>query len=397
MKRVLITATTYPLTIGDSQPRFIHDLAKGLRSKFTVCVLVPRGPGAKSDETLEDVSIRRYSYFYKKFESLVYGGGILENLKYNRWNYLLIPFLFAAQFYAIHQYVRKHDVHIINAHWIVPQGLVSVVLKELFGLQVKVIVTSHGGDLYGLQGRFLNKVKRWVIERADAVIVVSAAMREYCYQELGVNKEVAIRVRSMGVDLDRKFTCEKAMSDRNGLIFVGRLVEKKGVSILINTMSILNSRGNNIRLNIVGSGPELNALQKLACSLGVEQHVTFLGAKQSNEIPDILNSHQIFVMPSKTALGGDQEGLGLVAVEAMGCGCAVISSDLKPIRDVVEDGVNGLTFSSGDPIDLANKIESLLGDNASLTKFADTGRESVYEKFNWTKVSSEYAEIFDQI
>jgi glycosyltransferase involved in cell wall biosynthesis len=197
----------------------------------------------------------------------------------------------------------------------------------------------------------------------------------------------------MGVDLDEVFTPGDAANTRDGLIFVGRLVEKKGVEYLIEAMAILGSECPQLKLTVVGDGPLSETLKALAQTRGVSDRVRFLGSVRNEEVPGYLRAAAIFVMPSVVAESGDQEGLGLVAVEAQGCGCAVVASDLPAVRDTVIDGQTGLMARPADAADLAEKIALLLEDNALRKILAETGRNHALERFNWTAVGSRYAGI----
>ncbi len=203
------------------------------------------------------------------------------------------------------------------------------------------MITSHGGDLFALNGVLLNPVKRWILQRADAITVVSQAMKEYC-EQLGVSSE-HIMVRSMGVDLVKRFTLgDMEWTQRRDMMFVGRLVEKKGVENLIRAMPILLKHHPETHLRIVGDGPLRTELEALASTLKLETKVTFMGRVANSNIPPLLRSTQIAIIPSIVATSGDQEGLGLVAVEAMVCGCAVVASDLPALRDVITHEQTGL-------------------------------------------------------
>ena len=102
-------------------------------------------------------------------------------------------------------------------------------------------------------------------------------------------------------------------------------------------------------------------------------------------------------MPSVVAASGDQEGLGLVAIEAMGCGCAVVASDLPTVRDSVSDGETGLMVSPGDPSDLAAKIATLLVDDELTAKLAANGRRYALEHFDWQRVGDGYAQLIKRM
>ena len=119
------------------------------------------------------------------------------------------------------------------------------------------------------------------------------------------------------------------------LMFVGRLVEKKGVGDLIAAMPAILAKRPEARAVIVGHGPLEDRLKTQAAVLGVADAVSFAGHKTNQELPDILRSASLAVMPFCVAGNGDVEGLELAAVEAMGCGLPVIVGDVAAIHDVV--------------------------------------------------------------
>ena len=103
---------------------------------------------------------------------------------------------------------------------------------------------------------------------------------------------------------------------------------KKGVAFLIEAVAILAERYPALMLNIIGDEPLRESLESLPIELSVQDKVHFIGSVLNEEVPDFLRATRISVMPSVVASSGDQEGLGLVAVEALGCGCAVVAFDL---------------------------------------------------------------------
>jgi len=397
--KLLVLASTFPRWEGDTEPRFVESLSFELARAFDVVVLAPHCRGAASEELFvnegREISVRRYRYCFPALETLAYDGGMLSRVRQNPFRLLLLPLFLIAQLFAIVRLQREFRFDVIHAHWIIPQGVVAAVLRAWFRSTPPVLVTSHGGDLYALRGRILERLKRWVLRRADAVTVVSDAMREYCEQQ-GIAPDRII-VQSMGVDLESKFTPGDSASARDGLIFVGRLVEKKGVAHLIEAMAILAERYPDLSLNIVGDGPLRESLETLAAKLGVQASVHFTGSVLNEEVPDYLRAAAISVMPSVVASSGDQEGLGLVAVEALGCGCAVVAFDLPAVRDTIKNGETGLMAEPGNAADLANKIATLLDDDKLRADLAETGRQYAIRKFNWKAVGLSYTNIISDL
>lgn len=394
-RNVLVLTSTLPRWAGDPEPGFVSYLSRELARSHTVKVLAPYYPGTLRHETLfhgnDSVEVFRFRYFIPGLQSLAYDGGILAKIRHNPLNLILVPFFIAAQLYSVAKLQRQFNFDVIHAHWIIPQGLVACIYRTLWRHSPPVIITSHGGDLYALRGMFLNRVKRWILSRATSVTVVSQAMRPHCI-DLGCD-EAKISVRPMGVDLEKTFTPGDGTIVRHGLIFVGRLVEKKGVEYLVRAMSRLVETSPELMLVIIGSGPDQPKLLNLTHELHLDNNIEFVGSLSNTELPDRFRAAQIAIMPSVIAESGDQEGLGLVAVEAMGCGCAVVASDLPAVRDAVLDGETGLMAIPGDATSLAEKISTLLANDDLRRRLAANGRDYALQKFDWKVVGKGYAEL----
>jgi len=304
---------------------------------------------------------------------------------------MLLPLFLISQLASVLRLCRNRDLAAIHAHWVVPQGFVVAILRVAYRRCPPILITSHGGDLYALRGGLLERLKRWVLGKADTVTVVSTAMLDYCEERGFVAGRIF--VQSMGVDLQNTFTPGDGSVPRHGIVFVGRLVEKKGVSYLIEAMRLLAQTHQDARLTIIGDGPLRESLVAAARRLGVGERIRFVGSVRNEDVPDYLRSAAIAVMPSVVAESGDQEGLGLVAVEAMGCGCAVVASDLPAVRDTVIDGETGLMAKPADAADLAGKISTLLEDEPLRRRLAESGRCHALAKFTWSAVGSSYSGI----
>ena len=393
MHTILVLTSTYPRWTGDTEPAFVHSLCRELARHYSVTVLAPHYPGASRREVMDEVTVIRFRYFLPFAERLAYDGGIVANLKNNRLKLLLVPFFLASQFAAFCRLCARHKFDLIHAHWVIPQGLVAVLGRIVVCRKASILCTSHGGDLFSLKGGLAQAMKRYVFGRCDRVTVVSRAMKEHL-QRMGW-KTHHVSVQSMGVDLAGRFTPDSNAAREADIVFVGRLVEKKGVKTLIEAVSYLIPEQPSLRLRIVGDGPEKALLVQLAEKLNVTEHIDFIGAIPNEEVPAFYRSARIAVVPSVVASDGDQEGLGLVAVEALGCGCATIVSDLPALRDVVRDAETGLVFPAGNSIELGRKIRQLLADEELLERLAGNGRTHVMQHFDWKHIGNRYHRIME--
>jgi glycosyltransferase involved in cell wall biosynthesis len=387
---LLVLTSTYPRWPGDPEPGFVHELAKRLTDRFRVLVLGPHAPGARTSETLDGVEIVRYRYAPEKWETLVNDGGIVANLQRSRWKALLVPSFLGMQLWSAWRLLRGRRVDVIHAHWLVPQGLVAAILQYLPGCKVPFVATSHGADLYALKGRALGGLKRHVVAKASAVTVVSEAMRSSVLR-MGADP-ADVHLRPMGVDLETRFIPDPdTKRSQSELLFVGRLVEKKGLRHLLDAMPRVLARYPAATLTIAGFGPERQALEEQALRLGLASHIRFLGAVPQKELPTLYRGAVVFVAPFVEASSGDQEGLGLVLVEAIGCGCPVIAGDVPAVRDV-------LGTRSGNRIDptktdrLADAIIAVMDDPQAALGEAERLRATLAGRLDWRKVADGYAQ-----
>ena len=381
--------TTYPRWRGDTEPAFVHYLSRDLQDAFEVHVLAPHTLNAKIMEMLDGVHVHRFRYLPVTWQRLAYEGGIVPRLKQNKWLVLQIPFLFFFMFWSGLRLAKKYKVDVIHAHWVIPQGFIALLIKRFCSRSSRVIVTSHGADLFSLNNTFLNRLKTQVFARADCVTVVSQAMRTFCQNDLGVRR--VIHVRSMGIDCKNIFLDRVDHAGRSGFIFAGRLVEKKGVSYLLQAFARLIKERPDEKLLVVGDGTEKRTLMKLSQTLGLEENVTFQGAVETEELADLFNQTAVAIMPSVIAADGDQEGLGLVAAEALACGCITLVSNLPAIRDVHDDAF--LQFRQADMESLYQALARVLNEPAEARRRSRLLQQKVIRLFDWSQVADEYKNL----
>lgn len=364
------------------------ELAKRLTGHFEVTVLAPHAPGASLQESMEGVSVHRFRYCVSCCEVLAYNGGIMGNLAKNRWRFLLVPLFLFSEGYSLVRLTRKLRPDVIHAHWLIPQGMVAVCAGMLCrGRRPALVCTAHGSDLLGLPGGLFAWLKAWTIARLGRLAVVSEALRARAAE---LAPQHSAEVLPMGVDLSARFTPPAASArTHHEILCVGRLVEGKGVRHLIAAMPQVLMRHPDARLTIAGDGPDRQQLEACAETLGLAGKVAFPGALENEALPSLYGRAAVFVLPS---LG---EGLGLTAIEALGCECPVVASDLAAVREVVIDGVTGLLCRPGDPGGLAAKIIWLLDHPEQRAAMAHAGRQHVAEKYGWETVARNYRQLFD--
>jgi len=395
--RVLVLTSTFPRWENDTEPAFIFELSRRLTVSFDVTVLSPRTPGSKRKENMAGLRVIRFPYFFSQWEKLaMHGGGILNQLKTNPAYYLMVPFFLLGQLLAIIRLVRNEHFDLIHAHWLIPQGFIAALGMWIAGKNVPLLCTSHGGDLFALKGKGLQRLKRRIMDKSAALTVVSKAMKKTVV-DMGVAPD-KVEVIPMGVDLKGLFTPDPGVQRKTDeLLFVGRLVEVKGLQILLDAMPKVLAKHPGIRLVVAGAGPLESELRASAAKLNMTDRVDFLGMVPQSKLPLLYQQATLAVFPFIVTKSGVQEGFGLVVVEAMGCCCPVIAGDLPAIQDTVVHEENGLIFPSGNAQVLADSILKLLDDPEFRARLAGEGRKSVVQNFDWEIIAGKYSHIYQEL
>jgi glycosyltransferase involved in cell wall biosynthesis len=388
-KRLLVVTSTFPRWKDDDDPPFVFELCNRLKTDYHIYVLAPHFPGAKTEEKFDEIYVKRFRYFFEPFERLAYQGGILAKLKKSPLLCGLLPFFFMGEILALIKCLRHYRFHLIHAHWLIPQGLSALLACRLINFCTPLLCTSHGGDLFGLQGIMLNQLKRLVLTRATAVTVVSRAMLNEMRQ-IRVNHSKA-HVIPMGVDLESRFVPSEKKKKNIPLLFVGRLVKKKGVQYLIDSLPLILAKHPQAHLVVVGDGPEKGNLKLRSVDLGISDHVYFLGAVKNKHLPALYQASDVVVFPSI------MEGFGLVVVEALGCECATVTTDLPAMQDIIANGKTGLVVPQKNIRELADKIICLLDDPKLRRSLGREGRRFVLKNYDWNIIKQKYVDLIESM
>ena len=286
--------------------------------------------------------------------------------------------------------LRDHDPDLIHAHFF-NDGKDAVELGSR--LQLPVVTTVHGHDITKYDNAIAqSRASRHFFERVDRVIAVSRYIARTAL-ERGCPESKLVQ-HYIGIDLE-KFTQQKAESEQPSLLFVGRLVEKKGCTYLLRAMEKLLPQFPEMELTIIGEGGLGRALQR-----EVEERrlrVDFVGAASPAEIRRQLARSWLFVAPSITASDGDSEGLGMVFLEAQAMQTPVVSFRSGGVVEAVEDGVTGLLCEERDVEQLAENIAALLDNSGLRHNMGQQGRLRVTQHFDIRKQCASLERIYREV
>lgn len=402
MPRVLCVTSNLPRWAGDSTTPFVLHLAQDLQALgWEIDLLAPHAPGARRHERLGGVAVRRFRYLWpESAETVCYQGGALVNLRKSPMNNLKLPALVAAELAAVIRELARERYDLVHSHWILPQGFTGMLAAALFGKPH--VVTVHGGDLFALKARPLAALKSLVLSRADAVSANSsftaAGIRALCANPKRLER-IAMGVRTDPLTNAQQRLAEEIRAEhRRGtgplLLFLGRLVEEKGLRDLLDALSIIAPARPDLRLLVLGEGQDHESLRTHAEAIGVAAQVRFLGWVGSEQVPAYLAAADTLVGPSKRAENGWMEAQGLVFAEAMAVGTPVVATRHGGIPDTVVDGETGLLVPEASAAALATAIEQIAEDPDLARRLTAAGLELVRGRLSRAATAEAFSRLF---
>lgn len=352
-------------------------------------VLAPsyRGLG---DAVIEGVRVHRFRYAPRRWEDLTHDQTAPDRIR-NRPAYLaLVPGYVAGGSIAAYQLGRSGRFDLVHVHWPLPHALFGLAARRAG--EIPLVCSFHGVELtWAREWPIFRPFLRWVLGRTDAVTSNSTYTRGLI-QALH-DREVRVIPFGATVDMVESQAVKRSTSGVFKLLFVGRLVERKGVAYLLEAVARL-SRTHDIRLEVVGDGPLRPALEERAARLGIADRVWFRGFLGSDELGGRYARCDTFVLPAVYDSKGDTEGLGVVLVEALSYGKPAIASAAGGIPDLIRDGVTGQLVPPGDVDALVEALRRYIENPELARRHAEAGRKHVRQEFSWEVIIDDLVSLY---
>jgi glycosyltransferase involved in cell wall biosynthesis len=290
------------------------------------------------------------------------------------------------------------DADVVHAHS--PPPLTSYyAAKASSRRRVPFVITYHCDievpSVFGplIESVYRHTLEYFTIRRANRIIVTTATYAATSRAVWRYNP--AVIPNAVELQRYRPENDGSAMRARHGIregesvvLFVGRMVAQKGIENLVEAAKSVAYA----KFLIVGGGPELESLRRLAGRLGVSDRVIFTDQVSREDLPAYFAACDVFVLPSASRL----EAFGIVALEAMASGKPVVVSDIPGVREVITDGKEGLLADPVDPDDLGGKIRILLADDKKREAMGRAGREKVEREFSIEEVVDRIEGVYRQ-
>jgi len=385
--RLLVLSSTYPRWLDDDEPQFVHQLCSHLTEAFDVCVVAPHAAGAAMEEVIDGVEIRRFRYAPAFAETLIHHGGMLGNLKAAPWKWALMPGFLISMAWATLTLRWRRKPDLVHAHWMVPAGVVGALVSG----GAPLVVTSHGSDVLGLRGSPWRFMRRWVAAKSAALTAVGSGVAE----NLGRESARPVQLLPMGVDLSSSFTLDSGEHRRPmRVLYVGRLLASKRPAAVIAAVALLRRQGLGVSLEIVGAGPEGERLERQIRDSGLSDIVRCRGRVPHAQLAGHYRRAAVTVVASGDAFA--PEGLGLVAIEALGCGCPVVSSPNPALTAALPAAAPIVFTRDASPEALAQGIRTCLEAQTVAYAPGEEWRDELVACFDWPSVARDYTMLFNQ-
>jgi glycosyltransferase involved in cell wall biosynthesis len=269
--------------------------------------------------------------------------------------------------------LRREGCSHLHVHFAHVPSQIAMYASALVGIPFTIM--AHANDIFE-RGLLLDRKA----SRAIRLLTISEYNRAYL-ESIGVAPD-KLAVLRCGVSFPTgQIGPERHAGDTCRIGTLGRLVDKKGVDVLIRAIALLRDRPCRVELAIAGDGPLRNELEGLVKELGLVDAVCFEGNMPHDRVRSWMRGLDLFVLASKPDANGDMDGIPVVLMEAMSQSIPVISTRLSGIPELILDGQTGLLANPGDPGDLAEQIDRLLGAPELRHRLTSQALEYVQREF----------------
>lgn len=416
--KIVVTTSTFPLDEHDVVPTFVRDQLRALSAldnALEIYVLIPHHsysapmPDRRKLATHEEI---RFHYFFPHRMEKLSGRGILPALKANPLLYGMIPFFLLGQRRALKRLCRQIKPDLIYAHWFMPQAVVAVGVARQF--QIPLMFTSHASDVSILKKiPFAKSVIRRCLMTASRFSAVSQRTANkmisfFPTTEWEENFACKFSIIPMGTDYAISDGSDLTlMQDRDEInlddqdqpyiLFLGRLTEKKGISLLIEAFAQIttDSKERSERLVIAGDGELMQQLKRSVLKAGLISQVEFVGYVSGERKSDLVSGADMVIIPSIIDGQGDSEGMPVVLMEALSFGRRVIATTVSGAEEII-DSTSGMLVAPNSVDALVSAINLMQQQSQIERSQMEAKALECSQQFSWDTVGRRYRALMQE-
>jgi len=293
--------------------------------------------------------------------------------------------IYFSEAVTVGEWMRRNKLRHLHVHFANAASTAALLLTKTHGLPYSM--TVHGPDeFYDTEFYHL----REKVEGAAFICCISRFCRSQLMKTGSPDNWEKMEVCPLGVDPEVFQPRPIAAGNDLHILCIGRLTPAKGQAVLLAAVAKLIERGRRVHCDLVGDGPDRNALERQAARMRIGGNVTFHGAVNQDRIGDLLACAGVFALPSFA------EGVPVSLMEAMAMEIPCISTTVAGIPELIESGKEGILVSPSDPDLLAAAIETLIDDPELRLRLARAGRRKIIENYNLGINTERLAAIFER-
>jgi glycosyltransferase involved in cell wall biosynthesis len=362
----------------------------------TICQLLVTLDVGGAEVLAREFALHAHADFRVVFACLDAGGPLVAGLQQAGYLVEVLrrrPGIDLRCAWRVARFCRRQNVRLIHAQ-LYPSFFYAGV-SRLFGRSIPILYTEHGRiePYRPVRRRILGN--RWLLRRCDRVIAVGQWVREGLISNEGLPAD-RTEVVCNGIDLSaydgqscQRGAVRKELGLRDSdfvIVQVARLVPVKNHRLAIHALRRLVGDRPQVRLLLVGAGPEQPAVQQLVCDLGLQEHVLLLGRR--HDVPRLLSAADAALLTSV------MEGIPLAMIEAMAAGLPCVATRVGGQAEVIADGQTGLLAEPADPESTATQLARLIDNPELRRQMGEAGRKRALDLFDARTMHRSYDRIY---
>lgn len=349
---ILIVTQTFPLNLKDSTAHFMFDFVDGFSEvRNKVFVILPYHQNLNLKSFDGSINFLPFRYIWPDYLHLLgYGRTLKKNSQPYLFTYFLAPFYLFFCLISIYKAIKKYQIDVVNAHWILPNGLAAALVCRM--LDKPLFITIPGSDAYIARKNLLFKLLAKIAAKSAKGLISNSPQ---LLNDLGEKGEIIL----YGVDKNLE---KRPQNKLLKIASAGRLIEKKGFALL------------------------------KEATPGIE----IISGVTINELRRRLLLVDIFVLSSVRDKNGNIDGTPVVLIEAMAAGCAIVATDLPANRRVIKNGKDGILVKA-DVKEIKKAVESLRVNSNLRQSLGKSARKKINNYFTKEKVAKTYLNYFKKV
>jgi glycosyltransferase involved in cell wall biosynthesis len=403
MKIAMLTSS-YPKWPGEMTAPFIEEIAASVAAcGHEVHVLMPQRSDLRRAPFERGVHLHNYHYApSKSLEVWGYAAALHGDVGMRGATLIAAPLALGRGLQALLKLTECERYDMIHGHWVLPNGAVAALVAQQ--RKLPLVLSLHGSDVFLAERTAPTAwVGSWAARRADGITACSGDLAARLARLGGPGDRM--EVVPYGIDPDEFKPDPEAGAairkqlgitpDRLVLIWVSRMVYKKGLTVLLDAMPAVIQRHPDVLLVLGGYGDLRDELERQAEALGIANNVLFPGPVDRGVINGFWNAGDVVVVPAIHDHRGNVDGLPNIILESMSAGRPIVASRIAGIPQVITSGEHGLLVSEGNVPELSTALIRLLGDRVFAAGLGAAARRRVEQELRWQHIAARFEQVYE--